>query len=283
MIRSFKVLVAACIFSTALTCAAFAAPKHGIAMQGEPALLPDFKSLPYVNPDAPQGGQLRQATTGTFDSLNPFIVKGNAATGIRTYMFESLLGRNWDEPFSLYGLLAESIDVSEDRQTFTYKIRPEAKFSDGLPVTSADVVFTVETLRDKGRPNFKNSYGKIKTMVTPDERTITFTQDSGDRELPLIVGVMPVLSKKSWEGRNFDEVTLTPLIGSGPYVVEKAKPDEVVVYKKNPNYWGKGLAITKGLWNFDTVRFDYYRDGNAAFEAFKKGEADVRIESEPGL
>ena len=282
MIRTMQTIAAACILSTALCLDAFAAPKHGIAMQGEPTLPPDFKYLPYVNPDAPQGGQLRQATTGTFDSLNPFIVKGNAATGIRTYMFESLLGRNWDEPFALYGLLAESIDVSDDRQTFTFKIRPEAKFSDGSPVTSADVVFTVETLRDKGRPNFKNSYGKIKTMVTPDERTITFTQDVGDRELPLIVGVMPVMSKKSWDSRNFDEVTLTQLIGSGPYVVETARPDEVIVYKKNPKYWGKDLAITKGLWNFGTVRFDYYRDGNAAFEAFKKGDADVRIESEPG-
>jgi peptide/nickel transport system substrate-binding protein len=281
MIRTLKTVAAAYIFSMALDFSSFAAPKHGIAMQGEPALPPDFKHLPYVNPNAPQGGQLRQAATGTFDSLNPFIVKGNAATGIRTYMFESLLGRNWDEPFALYGLLAESIDVSDDRQTFTFKIRPEAKFSDGSPVTSADVVFTLETLRDKGRPNFKNNYGKIKTMVTPDAQTITFTQEAGDRELPLIVGVMPILSKKSWEGRTFEDVTLTQLIGSGPYVIESAKPDEAVIYKKNPNYWGQGLAITKGLWNFDIVRFDYYRDGNASFEAFKKGDADVRIETEP--
>jgi peptide/nickel transport system substrate-binding protein len=281
MIRTFKTIAAVCLFLSALSFGALAAPKHGIAMQGEPALPPDFKHLPYVNPDAPQGGQLRQASTGTFDSLNPFIVKGNAAMGIRTYMFESLLGRNWEEPFALYGLLAESIDVSDDRQTFTFKIRPEAKFSDGSPVTAADIVFSVETLRDKGRPNFKNNYGKIKTMTTPDERTITFTQEVGDRELPLIVGVMPVLSKKSWEGRVFDDVTLTQLVGSGPYVIQTAKPDEAVVYKKNPQYWGQGLPITKGLWNFETVRFDYYRDGNAAFEAFKKGDADVRIETEP--
>ncbi len=281
MIRTAKTIVAALFLTTTLSCHALAAPRHGIAMQGDPGLPPDFKNLPYVNPDAPQGGELRQAATGTFDSLNPFIVKGNAATGIRTYMFESLLGRNWDEPFSLYGLLAESIDVSDDRQTFTFKIRPEAKFSDGSPVTSADIVFSVETLRDKGRPNFKNSYGKIKTMVTPDEHTVTFIQEGGDRELPLIVGFMPVLSKKSWEGRNFDEVTLLPVLGSGPYVIETAKPDEVLIYKKNPNYWGNNLPITKGLWNFETVRFDYYRDGNAAFEAFKKGDADIRIESDP--
>jgi peptide/nickel transport system substrate-binding protein len=154
--KSIRVLysIAAALW---LSAAADAAPRHGIAMHGEPALSPDFAHLPYVNPNAPQGGQLRQAVTGSFDSVNPFIVKGSAAMGVRTYVFESLLGRNWAEPFSLYGLLAESIDVSDDRQTFTFKLRPEAKFSDGTPVTAADVVFSLETLRDRGRPNFKNS------------------------------------------------------------------------------------------------------------------------------
>jgi peptide/nickel transport system substrate-binding protein len=278
MIRRTFLFVIALMLSSTL---GSAAPKHGIAMQGEPGLPADFKHLPYVNPDAPQGGQLRQAVTGTFDSVNPFVVKGNAANGVRTYVFESLMGRNWEEPFALYGLLAESIDVADDRQTFTFKIRPEAKFSDGTPVTSADVVFTVETLRDKGRPNFKNSYGKVKMMQTPDERTITFSQEAGDRELPLIIGVMPILSRKSWEGRTFDEASLKPIVGSGPYVISEVKPDEAIIYKKNPDYWGQGLSITKGLWNFETVRFDYYRDANAAFEAFKKGDADVRLESDP--
>jgi peptide/nickel transport system substrate-binding protein len=270
-----------CCLSVLMASAALAAPKHGIAMLGEPALPADFKSLPYVNPDAPQGGTLRQATTGTFDSVNPFIVKGSAATGVRTYVYESLLGRNWEEAFSLYGLLAESIDVSDDRQTFTFKIRPEAKFSDGSPVTAADVVWTMETLRDKGRPNFKNSYGKVKTVETPDARTLVFKQEAGDRELPLILGLMPILSRKSWEGRIFDETTLDAIIGSGPYVIAEVKAGEAITYKKNPDYWGKGLAIGKGLWNFDTVRFDYYRDANAAFEAFKKGDADVRTEGDP--
>ena len=272
------------LFATALmlsTSLAFAAPKNGIAMQGEPALPPDFKNLPYVNPDAPQGGAFRQATTGTFDTLNPFIIKGNAAKDVRTFVFESLMARNGDEPFSLYGLLAESIDVSDDRQMFTFKIRPEAKFSDGSAVTAADVVFSMETLRDKGRPNYKNNYGKVKSVETPDDHTVVFKQEVGDRELPLIVGLMPILSKKSWEGRNFDETTLTPLIGSGPYVFGDVKTDESVTYKKNPDYWGKGLAINKGLWNFETVRIDYYRDANAAFEAFKKGDADVRMEEDP--
>jgi peptide/nickel transport system substrate-binding protein len=281
MIRTLARLSATVLLGTFLTSAAWAAPKHGIAMQGEPSLPPDFKSLPYANPDAPQGGQFRQATTGTFDSLNPFIVKGTSAKDIRTYVFESLMGRNGDEPFSLYGLLAESIDVSDDRQTFTFKIRPEAKFSDGSPVTAADVVFSMETLRDNGHPRYKNNYSKIKTVDVIDDRTLRFTQDLGDRELPLTVGLMPILSKSSWAGRNFDETTMTPVMGTGPYVIAEAKPDESITFKKNPDYWGKNLPLTKGLWNFDTVRFDYYRDANAAFEAFKKGDADVRTEEDP--
>jgi peptide/nickel transport system substrate-binding protein len=165
--QTFRTMAAAAVLCTALATAVSAEPKHGIAMHGEPGLPADFKSLPYVNPDAPQGGMLRQALSGSFDSVNPFIIKGTSAFNVRTLVFESLMGRNWDEPFSLYGLLAESIDVSDDRSTFTFKIRPEAKFSDGTPVTAADVVWSMETLRDKGRPNFKNSYSKVTSVETP--------------------------------------------------------------------------------------------------------------------
>lgn len=277
----FKALIAAALFCGFISLPANAAPKHGIAMHGEPALPPDFKHLPYANPDAPQGGTLKQAVTGTFDSLSPFIVKGTSATGVRTYVFESLLGRNWNEAFSLYGLLAESIEVSDDRQAFTFKIRPDAKFSDGKPVTAADVVFSMEILRDKGRPNYKNSYSKITKVETPDDRTVTFHQEVGDRELPLVMGVMPILPKHAWDGKAFDESSMTPIIGSGPYMIAEAKPGESITYKKNPNYWGASLPLTNGLWNFDTVRYDYYRDANAAFEAFKKGDADVRTEGDP--
>ncbi len=261
---------------------ALAAPQVGIAMHGDPALGPDYKSLPYANPNAPQGGTLRQAMIGTFDSINPLIVKGNAATGTSTYVFESLMGRNWAEPFSLYGLLAESIDVADDRQTFTFKLRPEAKFSDGSPVTSADVKFTLETLRDKGRPNFKNNYSKITAIETPDDRTIVFHQTLGDRELPMIIAYMPIIPKKAWDGKAFDESSLDPIIGSGPYVIGEIKAGESISFKKNPDYWGANLAFNKGLWNFDTLRFDYFKDANAAFEAFKKGDVDVRIETDSG-
>lgn len=281
MIRILTSVVAGGMLAAVIQSTALSAPQHGIAMHGEPALAADFKHLPYANPDAPQGGTLRQAITGTFDSTSPFIVKGTSATGVRTYVFESLLGRNWDEAFSLYGLLAESIDVSDDRQTFTFKIRPEAKFSDGKPVTAADVAFSMETLRDKGRPNFKNSYSKITKIETPDNHTVIFHQDVGDRELPLIMGVMPIVPKHAWEGKAFGESSLNPIIGSGPYVIGEVKAGESITYKKNPEYWGKDLALGKGLWNFETVRYDYYRDANAAFEAFKKGDADIRTEGDP--
>jgi peptide/nickel transport system substrate-binding protein len=258
-----------------------AAPRHGIAMHGEPALPAEFRHLPYANPDAPKGGTLRLATTGSFDSTNPFIVMGQAVTGVRTYTFESLLGRNWDEPFSLYGLLAESIDVSDDFSTIIFKLRPEAQFSDGKSVTAADVVFSLEILRDHGRPNFKNSYSKVSRIETPNERTIIYHQESGDRELPLILGLMPVVPKHFWQDRDFEKTMLEPLIGSGPYLIDSIRPGEGIVYRRNPNYWGNTLAINKGLWNFDAIRIDYYRDNNATFEAFKKGLADLRIESDP--
>jgi peptide/nickel transport system substrate-binding protein len=279
--KKIRTLALAAVFAALSTTISSAEPKHGMAMLGDPALPPDFKNLPYANPDAPQGGILKQAVTGTYDSVNPFIVKGNAVTGPRTFVFESLMGRNWGEAFTLYGLLAESIDVSDDRQVFTFKLRPEAKFSDGTPVTAADVQWSMETLRDKGRPNFKNNIGKLSKIEVLDEHTIKFTQEKGDRELPMIIGLVPILSKKSWDGKAFDESTVEPLIGSGPYVFGDIKPGESISYKKNPDYWGKNLAISKGLWNFDSFRFDYYKDANAAFEAFKKGEADVRTEGDP--
>jgi peptide/nickel transport system substrate-binding protein len=281
MIRNVPSFAAVTWLSCLLASAAFAEPKPGIAMHGEPALAADFKNLPYTNPDAPQGGTLKQAISGTFDSVSPYIVKGNAAYGIQTYVFESLMGRNWDEPFSLYGLLAESIDVSDDQQTFTFKIRPEAKFSDGTPVTAADVVFSMETLRDKGRPRYKNAFTKVTKVEAPDDHTIVFHQDAGDRELPMLMGMMSIFPKHAWEGKAFDVTSLTPMIGSGPYVIAEVKAGESITYRKNPDYWGKSLPYNRGLWNFDTVRFDYYRDANAAFEAFKKGDADVRIESDP--
>lgn len=261
--------------------AAQAAPQHGIAMFGEPALKSDFSALPYANPDAPKRGTLRQAVTGSFDSLNPFIVKGQVQFYVlRTYVFESLMARSKDEPFTLYGLIAESIDVADDRSKVTFRLNPAAKFSDGLPITAADVVFSMETLRDHGRPNFKNSYSKVVKAETPDERTVVFTLNGADRELVLILGLMPVIPKHHWEGKDFEATTLEPLVGSGPYTIGTVKPGEQLEFVRDPEYWGRDLPVNRGLWNFDRVVFDYYRDSNGAFEAFKKGDADLREEAD---
>lgn len=259
---------------------ATAEPRYGLAMHGEPALPADFKSFPYANPDAPKGGLFRQAVTGSFDTVNPFIVKGEKALSISSYVFETMMTRNYAEPFSVYGLLAESIDVSPDRNSMTFVLRQQARFSDGTPVTSADVVYSLETLRDHGLPRFKTYYSKIKTIATPDARTIVMTQDAGDRELPLIMGLMPILPRHYWEKRDFEASTLDPIMGSGPYVLAEIKPGERVSFRKNPDYWGKGVPANRGLWNFDEVRIDYLRDGNAAFESFKRGLADIRVEAD---
>ena len=260
---------------------AVAEPRHGIAMHGEPELPADFTSFPWVNPEAPQGGIYREALTGTFDSTNPFIVRGKSVAGIRTYVFESLLARNRSEPFSLYGLLAATIDVSPDRRKVTFHLRPEARFSDGTPVTAADVRFSLQILRDHGRPNYRTYYDKVERIDTPDARTVTFFLGEADREIVLVLGLMPVLPEHFFAGRDFEASTLDPLIGSGPYRFKEIKAGERVVYERNPNWWGRGLAVDRGLWNFDEVRFDYFLDGNAALEAFKRGLVDLRAEGDP--
>jgi peptide/nickel transport system substrate-binding protein len=174
-------------------------PDHGIAMHGEPELPEDFSHFPYVNPDAPQGGVLRQAVTGTFDSLNPFIIRGQPVDAVRTYVFESLMSRNRAEPFALYGLIAQSIEVAPDRSRVTFNLDPRARFSDGTPVTAADVVFSLETLRDHGRPNHRTYYSKVDRIEAPDDHTVTFHLQEGDRELVLILGLMPIVPRHAFE------------------------------------------------------------------------------------
>lgn len=258
-----------------------AEPAHGIAMHGEPQLPADFTHFAYANPDAPKGGKLRQALTGSFDSLNPFIIKGQRAGPVRKHVFESLMARNHDEPFALYGLLAETIDVNEDRTKVTFRLNPKARFSDGQPVTAKDVVFSLETLRDKGRPNHRTYYSKVERIETSDEHTITMHLAPGDRELVLIIGLMPVLPAHYFKDRAFDETTLEPMVGSGPYTITTIKQGERVVFTRNPDYWGRDLPASKGLWNFDEIIFDYYRDSQSAFEATKKRLADIREEFDP--
>ena len=249
-----------------------AAPSHGIAMYGEPALPPDFVALPYANPDAPKGGRLVQGQSGTFDSLNPFILKGTAATGVNVHTVETLMARSIDEPFTLYGLLAESVDTAPDRSWVEFTLRPEAKFSDGSPVTVADVMWSFETLGTKGHPRYQTAWGKVAKVEQTGERSLRITFNTPDRELPLLMGLRPILEKAQWEGKVFDESSLEVPIGSGPYVIDKVDPGKSITYKRNPDYWGKDLPINRGLNNFDEIRYDYFGDASVIFQAFTAGD-----------
>ncbi|MBN9025930.1 MAG: ABC transporter substrate-binding protein [Rhizobiales bacterium] len=266
-----------------------AEPRHGLAMHGEPALPADFDHLPYADPSAPKGGRITYAFVGSYDSLNPFIVKGAETTArgiwdasLGNNVFEALLARNRDEAFTLYGLLAESVDVPDDRSSITFNLNPKAKFSDGQPVTPEDVIFTLELLREKGRPNYRSWYSKVKKIEKVGEHGVHMTfADGADRELPLLIGLMPILPKHATDIENFDRSTLKPLIGSGPYLMGEIKPGERFTLKRDPNYWGKDLPIKRGFDNFDEIRVDYYRNRSSMFEAFKKGLYDVNAESDP--
>jgi peptide/nickel transport system substrate-binding protein len=259
-----------------------AVAKPAIAMHGVPLLPDDFVSLPYVNPNAPKGGTIIEGVLGTFDSLNPFIVQGLPLQAIRGYVVESLLARDYDEPFTLYGLLARTIKTDDARSYVTFSLNPAAHFSDGSPVTADDIVFSWQLLRDHGRPNYRTYYAKVAKAEILDAQTIRFDFASGaDRELPLILGLMPILPKHAVDVANFEKSTLAKPIGSGPYVVDKVDVGKGVRLKRDPNYWGQNLPINRGRWNFDEVRFDFYRDGNSYFEAFKTGLYDVRSETDP--
>jgi peptide/nickel transport system substrate-binding protein len=253
-----------------------------IAMHGVPALPSDFTAMPYANPDALKGGRLIEGVLGTFDSLNPLIVQGLAVQPVRGYVIESLMARGFDEPFTLYGSLARDVETDDARTYVTFSLDPAAHFSDGVPVTAEDVVFSWELLRDHGRPNHRTYYSKVEKAEVLDPRTVRFDfPNAHNRELPLILGLMPVLPKHAIDPATFENSTLAKPIGSGPYVVADVDVGKSVTFKRDPNYWGNGLAINRGLWNFDELRFDFYRDENAYFEAFKAGLYDVRSESDP--
>jgi peptide/nickel transport system substrate-binding protein len=257
-------------------------PGHAIAMHGEPALPPDFHHFRYVNPTAPQGGRLTYGLIGTFDSLNPFVVKGLAVQAIRGYLVESLMARGYDEPFTLYGLLAESVETDAARTFVTFTLNRAARFSDGEPVTAGDVIFSWELLRDKGRPNHRTYYSKVVKATALDARTVRFDfAQAHDRELPLILGLMPVLARHATDPSTFEQTSFVAPVGSGPYVVAEVRPGDSVTLRRNADYWARDLAVTRGLWNFDELRFDYYRDANAHLEAFKKGLFDLRAENDP--
>ena len=272
----------------ALADQASATESFAIAMHGAPAMPADFTHMPYANPDAPKGGRLVESMLGTFDSLNPLIVRGAAVQQIRGLPFErglvleSLMVRGNNEPFTLYGLLAKTVETDDARSYVTFHLDPLARFSDGQPVLADDVLFTWTLLRDKGRPNHRQYYSKVAKAEAPDPLTVRFDFGGApDRELPLILGLMPILARHATDPATFEETSMTAPMGTGPYRVTAVRPGASVTFTRNPDYWGRDLPVNRGLWNFDEIRLDYYREANGEFEAFKRGLYDFRVEPEP--
>ena len=252
-----------------------AAPAHGIAMYGAPALPPDFAHLPYVNPDAPKGGRIRMGESGSFDSLNPWVLTGRAATGISAYVTESLMGRSQDEPFTLYGLLAESVATDPARSWVEFTLRAGARFSDGSPVTVEDVIWSYQTLGTQGHPRYQNAWGKSASVEQTGPRSVRFTFSEPDRELALLMGMRPVLKKAQWQDKEFANATQEVPVGSGPYIIDRVEMGKYISLRRNPDWWGRDLPFNRGQHNFDELRWDYFGDGGVVFEAFKGGEIDT--------
>lgn len=262
---------------------ASAQERGAIAMHGEPALAADFDHLPYVNAQAPRGGHLALCYLGTFDSLNPFNLKaGSTAQGLNLNVFETLMTRSLDEPFTLYGLVARTIETDQARSFATFHLDPAARFSDGTPITAADVLFTFDLLKTKGRPQQRAAFGLVKGVDSPDPLTVRFDLAGlGDREMPMTLGLLPVLSKAHTDVATFDDSTLIPPVASGPYRVAAVVPGQRVTLQRNADYWAKDHPIRRGMFNADSVTLDYFRDANGLFEAFKAGLCDYRLETDP--
>jgi microcin C transport system substrate-binding protein len=294
---------------------AHAAPQYGIAMHGDLKYPAGFKNFDYVNPNAPKGGTLRLATLGGFDSLNPFILKGNTAPGLNAMgqglIYESLMVQADDEPFSMYGLIAQTIDVAPDRSRVTFTLNPAAIWHDGNPITADDVAWTFNTLMTHGAPFFKAYFGDVARVAVDAPRTVTFhIKNKNNRELPLVLAQMVVLPRHYWERpvapaqagahhdedhsigamdpslrgddmalRDFSKSTLVPPLGSGPYKIGQIKPGTSIEYVRADNWWARDLNVNRGRYNFDRITFDVYRDHNVALEAFFAGNYDVRMEN----
>ncbi len=256
---------------------------HALAMHGTPKYGPGFRHFDYVNPDAPKGGVVRLfGGRQTFDSLNPFIIKGVPAAG--GGVFESLMIGSDDEAFTQYGLIAETVEVPKDRSWVIFNLRKQARFHDGSPITVDDVIFSLEILRDKGQPFYRFYYQNVVKAEKLGPRRIKFSFAPGDnRELPLIMGQLVVLSKKYWDGKEFDKSTLTPPLGSGPYRIKSLDAPRSITYERVKDYWGADLAVRRGDFNFDQITFTYFRDDTVALEAFKAGRYDIRAENNSKL
>lgn len=277
LVNITRLLAFICFFSSSAYL--HAAPKNAVAMYGEPKYSKGFSHFEYANPQAPKGGQLRMHTIGSFDSFNSFVARGQAAIGTR-YLYDTLTVASQDEPFTQYGLLAETIDIAADRSSVTYTLRQQARFADGQPVTAEDVKFTFELLLEEGSPFYAFYYEDVESVEVLDKRTVKFSLQPGDnRELALIIGQLPVLPKHFWQDKDFTRSGLTPPLGSGPYHIKEFDAGKRVTYARRDDYWGKDLAVNKGHYNFDEIRFIYFLDDTVSLEAFKGGHYDVRIEN----
>jgi microcin C transport system substrate-binding protein len=261
-----------------------AQPAHGLAMHGDLKYPADFQHFDYVEPDAPVGGNVRIAQIGTFDSFNPFIIKGSPAAGAGylgpSLLYDALMVASQDEPFSQYGLLAESIETPEDRSWVEFTLRAEARWHDGKPITPDDVIWTFETLLAKGLPFYRAYFGNVAKVEKTGERGVRFSFAPGDnRELPLILGQLPILPRHYWAERTFDVTSLEPPLGSGPYAIGGFEAGRFVTWKRRDDYWGRGLPVNRGRNNFGDFRIDYYRDTDVAIEALKAGAFDYRLEN----
>ena len=250
---------------------------HALSLVGEPKYGPDFTHLGYVNPDAPKGGLVRLAGVGTFDSFNPYIIQGDPGP---SSSIEALMTSPEDDPSAEYGLIAESIEVPKDKSWVAFNLRPEARWHDGKPITVDDVIFSFEILKTKGRPFYRAYYANVVKAEKIGDRKVKFTFDvSGNRELPQIMGQLPVLARHDWEKRDFEQPSLTPPLGSGPYIVESFDAGRTITLKRVPDYWGAKLPLNVGQDNWDRIRYEYYRDQGVALEAFKAGNYDFHVEN----
>jgi ABC-type oligopeptide transport system substrate-binding subunit len=283
----FRVLISFSLLTTAVT---WAQKTHGIALHGTPKYAKDFQHFDHANPHAPQGGTVRLGVVGSFDSLNPFILQGTAPVGLslmsERLVFEPLMERSPDEPFSLYGLIAQEVDLAQDRSSITFYLNPKAQWADGQPLTAQDVIFSYETFKTQGRPNVRAYYGRVQDVTVLDAHTIRFTfkpaddTHTYDPELPFILAMMTVLPKHIFQKRPFNQSTLVPFPGTGPYEVASVEPGRRIVYKRRATYWGKDLPVRRGSHNFDAVDVRYFRDNNVALIAFQAGDFDIYSEGD---
>lgn len=264
-----------------LSLAAAPEPQHGIAMHGEPAYTAGFKHFEYVNPKAPKGGTLTQGVVANgYDSFNPFVTRGIAAVGVSDYLYDTLMEASADEPFSAYGLIAETIEVPEDRSYVVFNLRKEARFHDGEPITAEDIKFSFETLMTDGHPFYRNYYADVSRVTVENPNRVRFDfGHSNNRELPLILGQLPILPKHYWEDRTFGESELAPPVGSGPYRIGKFDAGRSITYTRVDDYWAVDIPVRKGRFNFNAIHYDYYSDDTVALEGFRAGTYDFRLET----